>query len=64
MYIKRDVLCPKCGKKVATYDGRSTMNVLTRCTKCRKRVIFHVDTKQTTISNIPPSNTSSGKMLS
>lgn len=64
MYIRRDIHCPKCWTKVATYDGRATMNVLARCTKCRKRVIFHVDTKTTTVEDFPQRNTSSGKMLS
>ena len=63
MYIKRDVFCPKCMTKVTTYDGRATINIMARCKKCRKRIIYNVETKETTRVEIPQNLTSSGKML-
>lgn len=56
----KTIYCPRCGRKVATYDGRSTINVIARCKKCRKRVVYHVDTGETEIKPIPPRTTSSG----
>lgn len=55
------IYCPRCGRKVATYDGRSTINVIANCKKCRKRVVYYVDTKKAEIKPIPPRNCSSGK---
>ena len=28
MYIKREIFCPKCKNKVATYDGKATVNII------------------------------------
>lgn len=62
-YKSKTILCPKCGRKVATYDGRSTINVVARCNNCRKRVVYHVDTEEIEIKPIPPRNTSSGTVF-
>lgn len=56
----KTIYCPRCGRKVATYDGRSTINVIANCKKCKERVVYHVDTGETEIKPIPPRNTSSG----
>ena len=56
----KTIYCPNCGRKVGMYDGRSTINFITNCRKCYKRVIYHVDTKKTEIKDIPPRNCSSG----
>lgn len=56
----KTIYCPNCGRKVGTYDGRSTLNHISKCIKCNKRVVYHVDTKKTEIKNIPPRTTSSG----
>lgn len=56
----KTIYCPKCGRKVATYDGRSTINVIARCNKCRKRVIYHIDTEKTELKDLPHRNTASG----
>ena len=51
---------PKCKNIVGTWDGRSTSNFIARCSKCRKRVIFHIDTGETEVKDIPKRNCSSG----
>lgn len=56
----KTIYCPRCGRKVTTWDGRSTINIVSNCKKCRKRVVYHVDTEKTEIKDIPPRNTSSG----
>lgn len=43
------VYCPKCKRKVATWDGKSQINVKVMCRNCKKTVLFHVDTKETEI---------------
>lgn len=55
------VYCPKCGRKVGTYDGRASVNFFSSCRKCRKMVIYNIFTKETTVKQIPPRNCSSGK---
>lgn len=54
------IRCPKCGTRVGFYDGRTENNIYGNCSKCRKRITFHVDTKQITIGKIPQRTTSSG----
>lgn len=56
----KTIYCPRCGRKVANYDGRSSINVIVHCKKCKMRVVYHVDTDITEIKKIPPRNTSSG----
>ena len=63
MYIKREIFCPKCKNKVATYDGKATVNIIARCRKCRKRIIYNVETRETLRVDIPQNLTSSGKMF-
>lgn len=56
----KTIYCPKCGRKVATWDGRSTINVIANCVNCVRRVVYHVDTGTTEIKDIPPRVSSSG----
>ena len=60
MSDKITIYCPKCGRRVAAWDGRSSINVIANCKKCRKRVVFHVDTGRTEIKDIPLRVSSSG----
>jgi hypothetical protein len=43
------VYCPRCKRKVASWDGKSKINVKVMCRNCKKTVLFHVDTKETEI---------------
>lgn len=56
----KTIYCPRCGHVVSHYDGRSKANVIANCRKCRKRIVYHIDTEETEIKAIPPRNTSSG----
>ena len=56
----KTIYCPNCGRKVATWDGRSTINVIANCVNCVRRVVYHVDTGTTEIKDIPPRVSSSG----
>ena len=57
----KTIYCPKCGRRVATWDGRSTIDVIVNCRKCNKRVVFNVETQETIIKDVPIRATSSGK---
>ena len=56
----KTIYCPKCGRKVATWDGRSTINISAKCKKCNKLVVYNVENEKTEIKAIPPRTTSSG----
>ena len=43
VYTPKTIYCPRCGRKVATHDGRSTMNISVECRKCHKKVVFYPD---------------------
>ena len=60
-YQKQTIYCPQCGRKVATWDGRSQNNVIANCNNCEKRIVFHTDTFAIEVKKIPPRPTSSGK---
>ena len=54
------VYCPRCGRKVGTYDGKSSINFVTKCVKCQKQVVYDIKTKETRIKPLPKRQTSSG----
>ena len=56
----KTIYCPKCGRKVATWDGRSTINILVKCKKCNKLIVYDIEKQETEIKAIPPRTTSSG----
>lgn len=58
--MTKTIICPKCGRVLGSYDGRSTINKIIDCRKCRKRVIYHIDTGEIEIKAIPERKTSSG----
>jgi hypothetical protein len=57
------VYCPKCKRRVARYDGKSKINIIVECRKCRRLVLFHVDTGITENKRVPKRNTSSGTTI-
>lgn len=59
----KTIYCPRCGRKVAVWDGRFSMNISVNCKKCRKRVVYHVDTGTTELKKIVQRTTSSGMMF-
>lgn len=56
----KTIYCPKCGRKVATWDGRSTNNISVKCKKCNKLVVYDVENEKTEIKEIPKRTASSG----
>ncbi len=58
--MARTIYCEKCGRRVASHDGRSTNVIVVDCKKCNKRVVFNPATLETVMKEIPPRNTSSG----
>lgn len=59
----KTIYCPRCGRKVATWDGRSTMNISVKCKKCNKLVVYDVENEKVEIKNIPQRTTSSGMIF-
>lgn len=56
----KTIYCPRCGRVACHYDGKQTINPRGRCKKCRKLVIYHIDTGETEIMPVQKRNTSSG----
>nr|DAR30105.1 MAG TPA: cysteine-rich protein [Caudoviricetes sp.] len=59
-YKPKTIYCPQCNRKVGTHDGRSTNNLICRCKKCKKRVIYYPATMETEVKPLPKRTTSSG----
>ena len=58
------VYCTQCGRRVGTWDGKSTINVICVCRNCDKQVIYYVDDGTTKIKDRPQRSSSSGMNLS
>ena len=56
----KTIYCPKCGRKVATCDGRSTINISVKCNKCNKLAVCDIENEKAEIKEIPQRVTSSG----
>lgn len=56
----KTIYCPKCGRRVATWDGRSKNNISVKCNKCKKLVVYDVENEKSEIKAIPQRGTSSG----
>lgn len=59
-YKPQSIFCPSCGRKAGTWDGRSTIDKIVKCKKCRKLVIYRTETGITENRTIPKRNCSSG----
>lgn len=59
-YEPKTIYCPKCCRKVAAWDGRSSNNIEVRCSKCNLLVEFDVKSQKTELKKLPPRKTSSG----
>ena len=42
----KTIYCSKCGRKVATWNKRSTINISVRCKKCDKLVVYDVENEK------------------
>ena len=63
MADKKTIYCPKCNRKVATYDGKGQIDIITSCKKCDKMIIYRVKTGKTEIKKKPERNCSSGMVF-
>lgn len=54
------IYCPRCGRKVTSWDGKSEINLLAKCTNCNMLVKFDVNTEKTEIIRKPVRKQSSG----
>ena len=54
------IYCPRCKRKVGIWDGKSKINVKSKCNNCKNTVLYHVDTQETEIISSDTRNTSSG----
>lgn len=60
MAALRIIYCPKCGRKVTKWDGKSSINPVAKCRNCNKLVAHNINTGITEMKNIPERTTSSG----
>ena len=60
---EKSIYCPKCGRKVGSHDGKSSMNVKVKCTKCNRLVVYHVESGETTQEKMQIRTTGSGLRL-
>lgn len=51
---ERKIYCPRCGRKVATWDGKAKTNIDAKCRKCGKLIVFHPDTEEVERKDMPP----------
>lgn len=56
----KTIYCPRCGRRVTEWDGKSTIHPMAKCKKCKKVVVYRIDTGKTEIKSIPLRNCSSG----
>lgn len=56
-----EIYCPVCNRKVGLWDGKSSINLVSKCVKCQKLVVFMPKTKDVVSKPLPPRATSSGK---
>lgn len=57
----RTIYCPMCHRRVAQWDGKSTINpVIGNCKNCNKKVIYNLISEEVTVKNKPIRATSSG----
>lgn len=56
----KEILCPKCKRKIATWDGVSSANIEVLCRKCNKLAVFRPINETVELREVPKRNTASG----
>lgn len=56
----KTIYCPCCGHRVTKYDGKQSTNPSGKCKKCGKLVVYHVDTGETVLKDVPKRTQGSG----
>jgi endogenous inhibitor of DNA gyrase (YacG/DUF329 family) len=54
------IYCPRCKRKVATWDGKSSAYPIGKCEKCDKVVVYDLEKDEIRTKKIPARTTSSG----
>lgn len=60
MDFSQNIRCADCKQIIGAYDGKSTINKLIRCKRCKKYNIFDTKKKKTRIVEAPNRETSGG----
>lgn len=56
----KTIYCPRCNRKVATWDGKSSINPIGKCKKCNWLIIYDLNREELRIKDVPDRATSSG----
>lgn len=56
----KTIYCPRCGHKATIYDGRSSINPIAKCRKCKKLVIYDIAKDEAKLKDVPQRDCSSG----
>lgn len=60
MADSKAIYCKLCKRKIATWDGKSTITIMVNCKKCKKSIVFTPRTQKTEIKPMLTRNCSSG----
>lgn len=56
----KKIYCPQCGRKVCTWDGKSTIHPMVMCKRCEKIVVYRIETDEIELKELPPREQGSG----
>lgn len=56
----KTIYCPRCGRKIMSYDGKTHMNLSKKCNKCNKLVVYNTEKDEITLKKVPGRDQASG----
>ena len=60
-YKEKPIICPRYLNRVGTYDRRSTINKIVSCKKCKKLVVYDIESGKRELKPIPETTSGSGR---
>lgn len=61
MKIKpKPIYCKRCGRQVATYDGKASANIEVKCKKCKVLIVYRPKNETVELRPLPTRNVASG----